>query len=45
MLERNIAWMANQTGNATLSGEYNTLASKRKEAIEKVLWNPDTCES
>jgi len=42
MLERNIAWMANQTGNSTLSDEFNKLAAARKEAIEQVLWNPST---
>ena len=44
MLERNIAWMANQTGNATASNEFKELASSRKDAMEQVLWNPSTCE-
>eukprot|EP00877_Chromochloris_zofingiensis_P005742 jgi/Chrzof1/15169/Cz09g30050.t1 len=41
-IERNIAWGANLTGNASLSDEYNKLAMMRYEAINALLWNETT---
>jgi hypothetical protein len=41
-LERNIAWAANLTGNASTSEEFNEAAAQRKAAIQTLLWNNET---
>jgi hypothetical protein len=41
-LERNIAWAANLTGNASISETFNEAAAQRKAAIQALLWNNET---
>jgi alpha,alpha-trehalase len=41
-MERNIAWAANQSGDAATSQAFNEAAAARKEAIQALLWNDTT---
>jgi alpha,alpha-trehalase len=43
-LERNIAWAANLTGNASISEAFNEAAAQHKAAIQALLWNNKTGE-
>lgn len=38
-MENNIAWMANQTGDAAISDRFNRAAAARKQGIEALLWD------
>eukprot|EP00879_Flechtneria_rotunda_P008702 GHRR01009116.1.p1 GENE.GHRR01009116.1~~GHRR01009116.1.p1 ORF type:complete len:560 (+),score=184.24 GHRR01009116.1:304-1983(+) len=38
-MERNIAWAANLTGNATTYDSFNSAAAARKKAIDALLWD------
>ncbi|KAF6257659.1 trehalase-domain-containing protein [Scenedesmus sp. NREL 46B-D3] len=41
-MERNIAWAANQTGDAATSEQFNRAAAKRRAAMQALLWNATT---
>jgi hypothetical protein len=43
-LERNIAWAANLTGNASTSEAFNEAAALRRAAMQALLWNNETGE-